>query len=92
MHIDDISDAYCKAINYNKTNFEVFNIGSGKSYSVNEIATTLKSLFNNKIEIIYSNEIRKNEVLVTVANISKANHLLNWHPKISLLEGLNSIV
>jgi nucleoside-diphosphate-sugar epimerase len=92
VYLDDISNAFCNAIEYDKTDYEIFNIGSGESYSVNEIATTLASLFNRTIEISYSSEIRENEIPNTVADISKANQLLNWNPKVSFIDGLKSIV
>ena len=88
IHVDDVVDAYCKALEYNKTNFEIFNIGSGKSYSVEEIAKLLISNSAKEIDLEFSNEIRENEVLDTVADVSKLQNVLNWKAMIDFKHGL----
>jgi UDP-glucose 4-epimerase len=92
IYIDDVVNAYCKAIEYNKSNFEVFNIGSGISCSVKEIAETLISLSSKNIPLEFSGEERNNEVLDTVADISKIKYKLNWQPEVSIKEGLHNII
>ena len=89
LFIDDVVDAYIKAAEYNQKDYDVFNIGSGKSYSVREIVNTVIPLFDHEIDVKFSGEKRKNEVLDTIADISKAKNLLSWEPKIDLREGLN---
>ena len=56
---------------------EVFNIGSGKSYSVNEIANMIST---NQTFI----EPRKGESQRSLADINKAKCVLKWEPKIIL--------
>ena len=45
----------------------------------------------NKCNVIYRNNERKNEILETLADISKAKDGLKWVPKISFEEGLESM-
>jgi UDP-glucose 4-epimerase len=59
----------------------VFNIGSGKNYSINEIAT----MYNHKTINIAP---RVGEMKETLANIEKAKTLLGWSPAIELEEWL----
>lgn len=93
IYIEDIINVYTKTILYNKTGFEVFNIGSGISYSVKEIAETIASNSENtNIEIKFSGERRQNEVMNTVADISKAKKLLGWEPNINLSDGIKYII
>ena len=80
IHVDDVVSAYCKAVNYNKTEFEIFNLGSGCSYSVQEVAEILVKKSGKEISIEFLEEHRKNEVLDTVANIDKVKKTLNWQP------------
>jgi len=56
---------------------EIINIGSGKNFSVIEIAEMLKSPYCFVPE-------RKGESLETLADISKAKKLLNWRPETKL--------
>ncbi len=92
IHIDDIVNAYCKAIEYGRSDFEIFNFGSGKSYSVKEIAELLISLSGEKIPLEFSKQQRENEVLDTVADIKKIKDRLNWQPTISIEEGLSKLL
>lgn len=60
---------------------EMFNIGTGKNYSINEIA---EMIGGDKIFI----PERKGESRVTLANRSKAENILGWFPKRNLEEYL----
>ena len=91
LFVSDMVDAYIKAGEFKNSKFEIFNIGFGKSYSVNEIVEIVLQLIDKKIEVKYTGERRQNEIMDTVANISKASKKLNWHPKIELQKGLASI-
>lgn len=58
---------------------QVFNIGSGINYSINEVA----SMFNHKV--IYA-EPRLAEAKETLSKIEKAKSVLNWFPQVGLKE------
>lgn len=89
LFVDDVVDAYIKAAEYDQKDYDVFNIGAGKSYSVLEIVNTVIGLFDYEIDVRFSGEKRQNEVLDTIADISKAKNLLSWEPKTDLRDGLN---
>lgn len=92
LHIDDMVNAYIKAGEYDKSKFEIINIGYGKSYSVREIVDIIVSCYNRTIEVTYLNKRRKGEIMDTVADISKAKRLLGWVPNVSVKEGLRRMV
>lgn len=62
---------------------EIFNIGTGKSYSVLELA----HLIGGETEFIPP---RKGEARETLADITKANNILNWKPTIVLEDWLKN--
>lgn len=64
---------------------EIFNIGTGKSRSINEVVKILnqKAIFVPK---------RPGEPDCTMANIAKAKKLLNWKPQISLKKGIGLLI
>ena len=72
----------------NKTELQIFNLGSGKSHSVKELIDTVRNFTKIEIEYLCTNEQRQNEVLDTVADVSKIKSVLNWTPIVSLKEGL----
>ncbi len=92
IYIEDIVNAYIKSIEYTSSTFEIFNIGSGKSTSIQELTSIISKFYQNLSKITFSEKQRKNEVLETIADISKANRLLNWFPKYSIEEGIVKII
>ena len=94
IHVNDIVEAVSSAmfIKNESSNYQIFNLGTGKSNSVKDVIDIVCQLYNHTIEYQCTNEIRQNEVLDTIANISKIKNNLGWEPKVSLFEGLKSII
>ena len=90
LHVDDAVEAYVKAAQYDATDFEIFNIGYGESYSVLEIAEKLVRLSGKQMEITSLGHERQGEISETVADVSKAARLLGWEPRIGIDEGLGT--
>jgi UDP-glucose 4-epimerase len=92
VYITDAIDAYLKAAHYGENDFDLFNIGSGTSLSVKEIVCKIASQLKHHVDINFTEEKRKNEIPDTIADISKAQALLKWEPKISFVEGIKAIL
>jgi UDP-glucose 4-epimerase len=92
IYIADAIEAYIKAGEYTKTDFEIFNIGSGLSYSVEEIVSRILEAWGQQVKVTYKYLRRKNEIMDVVANVRKANQELNWEPKVDLKEGLTKYI
>lgn len=92
VFIDDMVEAYIKAIRCRQISFEVFNIGSGVSFSVKEIAEMIASNFLKNITIRFTGERRENDIMVTVADISKAKDRLAWKPLTDLGTGIRKMI
>jgi nucleoside-diphosphate-sugar epimerase len=88
IYIDDLVEAIKMAISAEKTGANSYNIGSGISYSVQEVVDILIQISKSNALIEYANVERKGEVLNTVADIKKINAELGWKPKVDLKEGL----
>lgn len=89
IHVSDMVNAYLKAAGY--TGFEVFNIGSGKSYSVREIVDKLLKIHEKHATVKFTNEKRKDEIMDCFADITKAKKLLDWQPSVSFENGLKEV-
>lgn len=87
IYVDDVVTAYLTCMKYDGAGVEVFNVGSGRSVAVTEVARTIAKQFPS-VEIAFTGEERPNEVLDTVADITKARKLLNWNPCTSLEQGI----
>jgi len=83
-YVTDVADAFVKAAESDITG-EVFNVGSGGTYSVNELVGYL----GGTVEYIPK---RPGEPDCTFADISKITHLLGWAPKMSFKNGVKKIL
>ena len=89
IFINDVIAGLIKIINSKKKGFEIYNIGSGKSTSVENLVKNCFIVSNKKLKIISSKEKkRKNEIMNIQANISKMKKEFNWETEVSLKKGL----
>ncbi|BDQ31837.1 UDP-glucose 4-epimerase [Nitrosopumilus zosterae] len=86
LHVDDLTDVILKIKDYD-CKFEIFNIGSGKSYSFNEIIEKIEKIKKIKLNVQYE-EDKENFIEDIVADISKLKNKIKWNPMISFDEGL----
>lgn len=91
IYIDDVVSAIICAIHYNKEGFEVFNLGSGKSVSVDGLVSKIQEYSHVPFEVEYTNEFRFGEVLESVADIRSICSAFNWFPKFDLDQGLKEL-
>lgn len=80
-YVGDVARANVAAMKSKKAIGRLINIGSGRNYSVNEVA----KMIDEKHVFIPP---RPGESKVTLADISKAKKLLNWQPRVSLEDWL----
>lgn len=88
-HVSDVVEANMLAMKSKKVGKgELFNIGRGENYSINEVASLILSkLKGNKIYI----PKRPGETKITLANNKKAQTILGWKPKISFETGISQL-
>ncbi len=70
----------------------VFNLGSGCSTSVAEVAELVMAAAGIRKPIIGTGEQRPGEIMDVVADISRAAAELDWRPKTSLAGGIAAVV
>ena len=83
IHVRDVVAANIAAME-SVVRGEVFNVGSGTSLSVKELADMISL---NQIHT----EARMNDSYATLADISKIHAALGWSPKVSFAEGLKEL-
>ena len=90
LFIDDLIEGIIKLIDY-KCKFEIFNIGSGKSYSFENIVQLFEKESKKKIKRKYKIS-KKNSIPKIQADISKIKKEIKWSPKYTLVEGIEKII
>jgi len=90
LYIDDFVDLILKIKNYN-CKFEIFNVGTGITFSFNDIIKKIEYITSKKLNLDYL-EDDKTFMGDIQADISKIKEKLNWKPKIEFEEGLKKIL
>jgi len=87
VYVEDVVRANILAAQKDKLEGEVVNIASGESHSILDLANLLGKIVNKNIKYTFFPQ-RSGDVFKTLADISKAEKLLGYKPKISFSEGL----
>lgn len=91
VHVDDVVSANMLVLNKNAVG-EVFVIASGTAISICELAKRLQKITNTeRLKFIFA-EPRVGDIMRCSADISKAEKLLGFRPRIRLEDGLSSLV
>ena len=85
VHIDDTTDAILLAITH--TNYSTYNIASGTSTNISDLAKMMIALSQKETQIFYKPS-RPGDILYSFADIALAKTNLGFIPKISLKNGL----
>ena len=90
LFLNDAIDSIKKAINYDHSGFQIFNISSGNKISINSIVLKIEEITNSKIIMEYSSKITDEQFIW--ADNSKAIKILNFKPKFNIDSGLKSLI
>lgn len=94
IHVVDLAKAHVKALqrllqNENSSNYEVFNLGTGKGSSVLEVIHSFERVSGKKLNYKIVDR-REGDVIQAYADTKKANEVLGWKSKSTLDESLKS--
>ena len=68
------------------------NVGSGRSYSVEDVVRTSLACAGASKPYRERGETRRSEILDVVADITAIEHACSWRPKVDLISGIRSVV
>jgi UDP-glucose 4-epimerase len=88
IHVSDIAHAHTLALHYlidhkNKSNCEVFNLGTGNGYTVFEVIKAFEKVSQQNLNYTVAPR-RPGDITAIYANNEKARSLLGWTPKYNL--------
>jgi len=90
-HVANVVQANLLAATAPKAAGEVFNVGCGARYTLNELLAALNQIIGTDIEAIYG-EPRAGDVRHSHADIAKAEELLGYEPTVTFEDGLTRTV
>lgn len=89
VHVKDIARACLLAIERREAEGQVFNIGSGRAYTIREIAERLAKVLNKpQIRPGITSNYRAGDIRHCYADIEKARKILGYVPSVNLESGL----
>lgn len=92
VHVQDVAVAIKHAVNVAVDRVEVVNIGSGLSYSIQDVCDLVGEITGRLVLLKDEQKHRPSEIMDTVCDNRKAKTLLDWTPRISFKEGLSSLI
>lgn len=89
-YISDVAPLISKSIGIKKAYNKIFNLGSDKVYTINELAGIIKKYTNSKQKIRYLP--KRKEVFYAYASHNLAKRFLGNHSRVGLEEGIKRTV
>lgn len=92
VHVSDIVQANILALETDKADYNVMNIGTGRATSLMQITEVLTKGLGKNIEPTVVGKYRQGDIRHCVADISRAKELLGYEPKVTLEKGLEELL
>jgi len=90
-YIDDIIQGVMAAIAFERSSYEIFNLGESQTTELHRLITLIEEGLGKKAKI-ERQPMQPGDVSVTYADISKARLLLGYNPKTQIAEGLPKFI
>ncbi|HEY6126003.1 MAG TPA: NAD(P)-dependent oxidoreductase [Steroidobacteraceae bacterium] len=91
LFIDDLIEAIVCAVD-KPQRFEIFNIASGTSHSVQDVIDIVQRVAGRSVPV-HSEEVRRqNEIMETLGDITKARQMLGWTPRWTIESGVQELM
>jgi len=92
-YVKDVVQANILAVESKKRLLgEIFNVGSGKSHSLNELVEIINRILGKNIKPKYTPVPIKNYISVQLADLTKINSVLGYEPKYTLEVGIKDML
>ena len=89
--IEDIVDGLSAAIGYERTSYEIINLGGGSPIKLSEMIAMIEKVLGKKAKI-ENLPMQQGDVDKTAADISKAARLLDYQPKVDFESGIERFI
>ncbi|HYC31833.1 MAG TPA: NAD-dependent epimerase/dehydratase family protein, partial [Gemmatimonadales bacterium] len=91
VSVYDVVQACCLALERPEAQGETFNVGSGRSFTVTDIAARLAAVMERDIEPEITGKYRVGDIRHCFADIRRARELLGYEPRVTLDDGLGEL-
>ncbi len=92
ISVFDVCRAFLFALEKEKANYEIFNVGCNAPIAIAQIARVLAKKLKKRIEPEITKSFRKGDVRHCFASFEKIKKKLGWKPKVSFEQGMEELV
>lgn len=92
VHVSDVSRAFATFLDSDLAIWDAFNVGSGGSITVNEMARTLARLLHKNIAPEILGKYRVGDIRHCFSDVSKIRRVLGFEPKRRFDEGMAELI
>jgi len=86
IHVMDLAEGHISSLKFlNNGCYEIFNLGTGKGYSVLDVVNMMKDVSKEKIPFKLTDR-RKGDIPSVFSDPSKAKKILNWETNLEIKE------
>ncbi len=90
-YIDDMAEGLMLAMFSDKIKGEVINLGNPDERKISELAAIIKDITGSQSEILFE-DLPEDDPKVRKPDISKAERLISWTPKVGIEQGVRKTV
>jgi UDP-glucose 4-epimerase len=87
-YVDDVVEATLLALVSHKADGQVYNVGTGRETSVNDLARMIIGVTGGRMSPVYIDRRDIDNIRRRVLNIEKIRRELRWTPKTTVREGV----
>lgn len=92
LFVDDFVKLLISIIRKFPLGYNIYNVGSGKSFALIDIAHMIGKFMRREIRVTIDRENKSKDIKDIVADISKVQNEFEWVPLMGLLEGLQIVI
>jgi dTDP-L-rhamnose 4-epimerase len=92
VHVSDIVQGNLRAMESDRADYEMLNIGTGMPTSVNQVARMLSDGLGKQVPAQVVGKFREGDIRHCVADISKARKLIGYEPAVQLQKGIPELL
>jgi UDP-glucose 4-epimerase len=93
INVRDVVEAFISLLSDFRGELDIFNIGSGKEYSIREIIEICGRIIGKEIRVkSVKSRKRRSDRMHLLANIEKITQETSWKPKVSIEDGLRELL
>jgi len=89
VFIDDVVEATILALEKEEANHQIFNVGSGETTPVSQVANSLKKLYDSNVNISIGGSFRLGDIRHNYADLNKIKNLLGFTAKFDFQTGIS---